>query len=310
MAVKCTKCWDTHMVEDEYLGIQVECDCVRQRIAEESKKASEDKALAFILKQKENNKANIEIAKSNGIIPECRLNDVLDMDILLERKIEQYGNNIARFEEYSRVLSTIYVETKMGNRIDRSYLIGAPKGLSKTTFVYSCIKNLMDNGKKVVPYVTLSEAFVLYNNHVRRMNSAKYLCAPNKSNKYDAAGMDYSIEYEEEVVKELKGFTWRDFLECDVLFINLSSPLAKLPEIDTLMLLLDCRGRSFKPTIVMTSLGPTNYYYGNYIGNTFFNEYIDKTSGKYPSYGRLKHVSCFNMTEEFKKKQENRVDVV
>ena len=187
---------------------------------------------------------------------------------------------------------------KHGISLERSNLIGSPKGMSKTTFANTCIKELVQSGKKAVPYTALADLALLYLNHIKNVTSARYvgLNSLYTSVKYNTNKEDESSENEEEtleVAEYLKEFKWSDFLSAEVLFVELTSPHTAALEVDLLRLLLSSRAKVNKPTICTINIAPASYAYGNHLATSFFNEYIDRTSSNYRNYGSLKHVSCF-----------------
>lgn len=283
---------DTGEYEDDFFGIKVACECkLKLRNQENIEKERLQKVLS---ESKGSLVTGGEMAASNSVIPIDRMEDNFNFDMVNDYILEQYtkkGYNLGNYINYESCVATILTSIRTGVKLEKSYLLGAPKGFGKTTLINTCLKYLIQQDKKVVPYVSLSELGVLYSNHLRKINSSKYL---HMSAVYREGNTEQDLDEDtEDVVSLISNFKWYDFLECEALFIGMTSPQSCTLECDILRVILEYRGKLMKPTVCTINESIGSYTANNYAGQLFFTNYIDQTSLARRSYSRLKHISCY-----------------
>lgn len=245
----CLRCRHTGWVV--VFGKETPCSC------QMAAKASKDKAKA------KPTKINVQAALESseravleGVIPKNRAKDEFDSE-LAQIKIETLAQASSAMgcpnkDEYLRTLNNILVAVTNGT-LDRSYILGAPIGCSKTTFVMTCLKRLVNANKKCVPYLSLTE-----------------LASIQKESLKAIGGRQPSGSGEKPLAAEK--FHWKDFLEADVLFTYLTNYEAAVTELSILKSLLYQRGISGKPTIVMTSSSVRLYESNDMLKSMFWSD--------------------------------------
>ena len=186
-----------------------------------------------------------DVAVANNVIPKWRKDDSFDVDVARQRIMENAKNSSAlqatNVDGYLNTLVGI-LNAISTNSLDRSYVIGAPAGCSKTTFVVTALKRLSNAGKRVVPYMSLTELAELHRNHVA------YLVDKTKREQEKfSGGVDIS------------NVSWKQVLEADVLFTYLTDYDAAQAELSVLKTILTARGLYNRPTIVMTTNSVAGY---------------------------------------------------
>lgn len=281
----CSKCHGKGYLLEPVLGLKVKCDCVDRY---KELKSSKEGTVHGVIKVK--GTALLTECMELGLIPRRRINDLLGFREMGDRigalcKENGESINLYDYEIYKTAIKNVLSCFVVNKELDYSILFSAPNGFGKTTFVYSCLKLLVLNGKKVVPFVSLFELAQkrldymtdttwrkgddYYTDTERKMMAnASY----NGRVKYNKKLKSEQIELEEEVIEEPKKFidmtdaekdiyiqnikdkkyTYKDYLDADVLFCQLSVAEQSYIEISTLKSIMDYRGLHCKPTIIIT----------------------------------------------------------
>ena len=195
---------------------------------------------------------------------------------------ESQGVKVRNFGAYADGLENILTSIAYG-KLNRSYIIGAPNGYGKETMVYTAMKLLLAQKKKVVPYKSLVEL----------------------------AGI--KADYEQNLLRQFRGggtkqskqerFTWTDYLEADVLFTYLSAVSSKELESDVLYSILSIRAKNGLPTIVMVSFSLDAYVKDPKLRKYYWDDMLAyKVKEGESSLDRLIHISCYKLykTDDFK----------
>ena len=282
----CDKCNHTGIIIDPETGISMQCECLIERIQKLKEQLNRTHAPKYTLSNDESSRKLIE-----AIIPFHRRDDEYNSDITEQKILEIIKARNARTTNsvmYKNLLDKLLSDISLG-LLDNSYIIGAPNGFSKTTFVYTCLKRLIAQGKKVVPYKSLAELAQI------KLDYEKLVL---EQFKYGTKSKKSSLE-----------FTWRDYLEADVLFTYLSSVSSAELESAVLSSIMQIRGQNGKPTIVMTSTTLKIYTNNPDLNNYYWADMLDYTSNKTDkkrnvSMDRLIHYSCYIIpTLDLKAKQ-------
>ena len=234
-----------------------------------------------------------------AIVPKAYEFAEFNEDTIKENIKKQYDKmkglyKIYNMQKYTQICLGILSAVRMGKLPNRSYLIGAPNGFGKASFVNECLITLRAQGFRVVPYVSLWELAQI------RVDSEQKLMKPYmKVKDSDGTGFtnpnvykkeDY-MRYPEIIVNR---FSYSQYINADCLFVYLSDPVSKDVESHTLYQLLNIRGAKGLPTIVMigTSIDV-------YLKDSFLKEYIWNEIMEYQrvenSYDRLYHISCYRV---------------
>lgn len=279
----CSKCRGKGYLLEPVLDLKIKCDCVDRY---KELKSSKEGTVHGIMKVK--GTALLTECMELGLIPRRRINDLLGFREMGDRigalcKENGESINLYDYEIYKTAIKNVLSCFVVDKELDYSILFSAPNGFGKTTFVYSCLKLLVLNGKKVVPFVSLFELAQkrldymtdttwrkgddYYTDTERKMMAnASY----NGRIQYNKKLKSEQVEEEEIVepkkfidmtdtekdiyiqgIKE-KNYTYKDYLDSDVLFCQLSVAEQSYIEISTLKSIMDYRGLHCKPTIIIT----------------------------------------------------------
>lgn len=264
----CEKCNYTGYITDSLTGLKVKCSCgLTGSIYNNSKKREE---VETAIKVKITNSDTLK-----RIIPEQRLNDEFSADTSAEnvREIALFqGCEIVNFDKYIDTLNNILTAVS-SHKLDRSYLIGSPNGFGKSTFVYTALKRLIARGKKVVPYISLSEIAKL------KIEEDDYCLYRLRNSK----NKEVTVHSE---------FKWSDFINADVLFTYLSAVESKEIESAILFNLLQLREKKGKPTVVFISTSLNPYTSDNRLRQYYWNEMLEYLPNKH-RLDRLVHISTY-----------------
>ena len=230
-----------------------------------------------------------------SLIPESYKNSKFDIDRVRENLVKQHRKDggiykIRKFSDYSKICYSILSAIRCRELPDKSYVIGAPNGFGKTSFVCESIMTALAVGFTTAPYVSLIELAQI------KKETEKVLLKP--FNKYsDGISMyelpnDVPVGYQKNPEIVIGRYSYSEYINAEILFVSLSGRISKEVESHTLQQLISIRGQKGLPTIVMmsTSLDP-------YINDKKLKEYIwdeiltyDESPG---IYDRLYHVSCY-----------------
>ena len=240
-----------------------------------------------------------ETAVSMGLIPLAYKDAEFDEQHIKDNIVEQVNNSrrkfkVRQFSTYIETLNGIITQLRTRNIPSRSYIIGAPNGFGKTSFVNSCIKILVNNDWQAAPYVSLYELAEL------RAETEKQLINGVKIGKIaKEEGDSYYYKDRSTCVKmprTITGrFSWSEYMSAEVLFCFFSSLDSKAIESSTLKCILDIRSAKGLPTIafISTSLDP---YKADYNLREYIWDEILTTKKEVNCYDRVYHVSCYKVS--------------
>lgn len=265
-------------------------------VPETKVKRQEHKALMGRITEADRNQAVFE-----KLVPEAYRNSSFDVEHIKSNISEAYTRGgkvyrVYRFKDYEGICNSILTTLRLGKVPDRSYLIGAPNGFGKTSFVMESLITLRKAGKIVAPYITLTElAQLRADDEHRLMNSFKKFSTDTRDgNTYYVENND-SQEYLKRPQIVINGYSFNEYMNAQCLFVCFSSILSKEVESQMLYQILGIRGAKGLPTIAMisTSLEP-------YEKDRFLKEYVwdeIKNYNNSQSYDRVIHISCYKRKE-------------
>jgi len=223
-----------------------------------------------------------------GLIPEAYKDAEFDEELVKENLINQYKNTVRkvkviRFKDYVETIKSILSSLRSGVRLDKSYLIGAPNGFGKMSFVATAIKIMHSRGWKAVPYVPLSEL-------------AEMLATIDK--KFIARKFGREIISETTNDYNMIKYTWNDYMNADVLFCFFSSIDSKVTESYTLKSIVDIRSSKGLPTIALISTSLDFYKNDDILREHVWDEILAYKE-EYASLDRLLYVATFKKQVDF-----------
>ena len=262
-------------------------------------------------------KVTREACVKAAIIPEAYINTEFDREKVIENHIEQSKNtrrhDMANFKEYMETVCDILNSIRRGEKIQGSYVIGAPNGLGKTSFVHTALMLMYQKRMRVVPYISLSEIAELKVENEKRLARGLEMKLSNRSysenltylndagdpDKSSYIDMSYYTDVEDKNYYKkptvITGqYSYSEYLNTDILFCFLTEPSSKEVESYTLKSILEIRAAKGLPTIVMVSTSLNPYKNHNVIGPLIWQEILSYSKNK-KSFDRLEHISCFRL---------------
>lgn len=240
--------------------------------------------------------ADRDQAVREGIIPKSYRDATFDLEKINTNLKIQYSKlgkwyGVYELEKYVQICQELLSAFRMKRLPQRSYIIGAPNGYGKTSFVIESLITLRKQGYFVVPYISLWElAQIRVENEVRIFQKIGKYKIENGETVLTTQNADELIS---KVPKVLTGrYSFSEYINADCLFVYFSELTSK--EIESYMLkqLLEIRGAKGLPTIVMISSALTAYTSDRNLKQYVWDEIIDfSDEGK--SLDRVYHISCY-----------------
>ena len=257
-----------------------------------------------------------DLAVRTKLIPENYRNVRFDENKIRENLREQNKRSarmykIYRFKQYISICSEILTALRQGVLPKRSYIIGAPNGFGKSSFVNEALIIMKQYDWICAPYISLSELAIL------RAAEEQRLMRP-----FDARlkQMRYNIDTEEfikqngfpeynyrnpkepiDLVKVptviTNNYSWSEYINAKCLFVHFTDVISKDLESHMLYQLLSIRGAKGLTTIAMisTSLDP---YVNDYTLKELVWDEIKSTKDEADSYDRVTHISCYKKRKD------------
>lgn len=237
-----------------------------------------------------------EQAVIESIVPRVYKNSRFDTEKIKDNLIEQNKRNkglykIFKFPDYIETCNGILSAIRMKKLPNKSYLIGAPNGFGKSSFVFECLITLRRQGFKVVPYISLLElANLRVENEKRLMNPYSKYKEENGNYYYTEPNKQISYLKEPEIITGR--YSYSEYINADCLFVSFTDVMNKDIESHTLYQLLNIRGPKGLPTIAMISTSLEPYLNDLKLKEQVWDE-IKAYSEKDNCYDRVYHVSCY-----------------
>lgn len=246
--------------------------------------------------------SNRELAVNQCLIPKSYKYAEFNIERIKANIREQFNTSkglykVLRFNEYTELCYNILSTVRMKKLPERSYIIGAPNGFGKTSFVTECLITLNKQGYNVVPYISLWELAQLRIDNEHRMMKPfrKFKLEEDESEK-----LVYNTEpnkfpgYMREPEVVTGHYSYSQYINADCLFVHLTDASSKDLESHALYQLLNIRGVKGLPTIVMTGQSLDIYIKDTALRELVWDEIL--TKNKESSYfDRLYHVSTYKV---------------
>lgn len=252
-----------------------------------------------------------------ALIPEAYINTEFDVLKVRDNYRDQSTNTrkheMIHFDEYIETTCDILNSIRRGEKIQGSYIIGAPNGLGKTSFVHTALMLMYQRRMRVVPYISLSEIAELKVENEKRLarglemklsdrvyqENITYLNDKGDPNRSRHVEMSYYVDIEDNNYYKkptvITGqYSYSEYLNADILFCFLTEPSSKEIESYTLKSILEIRSAKGLPTVVMVSTSLNPYKNHNVLGPLVWQEILSYNSNK-KSFDRLEHISCFRL---------------
>lgn len=278
------------------LGIRVKTeDEIKEEMGDTSEDTNAIKPPIFNVKG-----GTKEMAVHLGLIPAAYKEVEFDVQHIKENIVAQAVAmkrkfKVANFKRYVETLNGIISSIRTGNVPNCSYLIGAPNGFGKTSFVTTCLKLMLQREWRAAPYISLSELAEIRADNERRLIKGTELVSKKAYNEPEA---ESTFVYKDptECIKMpqvITGrFSWSEYMNSQILFCFFSSIDSKVIESNTLKAILEIRSAKGLPTIafISTSLNPykLDYNLKEYVWDEILAYKEDKNC-----FDRVYHVSCY-----------------
>lgn len=178
----------------------------------------------------------------------------------------------------------------------KSFIIGAPNGFGKTSFVNECLMTMVKNNMVAVPFVSLMELAEIRTAEERRLLSPYTVRHSNATQ--DDNGYYYTDVKEPDIVKlpeEITGYySWSEYMNTPCLFCQLSDVASRNIESRVLYQILRIRGSKGLPTIVMISTSLEPYKRDQALREQVWEEILNYSGTEF-RYDTLQHISTFRV---------------
>lgn len=259
---------------------------------------------SFMLRQSDR-----DIAVKRRLVPENYRDAKFDENKVRNNLITQHkkSNRIYRifgFDKYMSVCNEILSSIRVNKLPRRSWIIGAPNGFGKTSFVNECIITMFKNNWITVPYISLSElAEIRVAEEQRLMRPFSDRLTQGIYNaeidRYLTEQENYNYKHGIEPVDLIKkpniitsSYSWSEYINAKCLFVHFSSILSKDLESNVLYQLLSIRGAKGLPTIVMVSTSLQPYLNDISLREIIWDEILDNNEDD-NSFDRVAHISTY-----------------
>lgn len=279
---KCNKCKDTKKVINDF-GVEVDCDCV---LMEELGISLDSKITKPVYSVSEKDK---QVALTKRLIPENRIEDDFNLEIARQnilRMNKKRAFKVHGFDAYCNVLTSILNSIRAKEKLDCSYLIGAPNGFGKTTFVTTCLKIMSKLNMQVVPFISLMELAELLKRHRERLSQISIRV--NKS-------LGDTEVIEDKTPNEVcwYSYDWTEYITADILFVYFSSVDNRVIESKMLQTILKLRGTKGLPTVAFIESSIDLYTKDEKLYEYIWDDILAYKSIKNSSYDRVVHISTY-----------------
>lgn len=282
---------NTESLKDTHDKLNIEAESNDMTINKQTQRSDNQEALFYGLSNADRDQAVYE-----RVVPAAYRDACFDEDKIKNNIKAQYQKTgglykVYRFNDYTDICKQILSTIRMKRLPERSYIIGAPNGFGKTSFVNECLITLRRQGYKVAPYISLWELAQL------RVDNEHRIMDPYK--RFKKEGSDVVYKDPNTVQGYMKvptiittGYSYSEYINADCLFVSFTDVISKDIESHTLYQLLAIRGAKGLPTIVMISTSLEPYENDRALKELVWDEIKDYDENK-RSYDRVYHISCF-----------------
>jgi hypothetical protein len=304
-------------VDNAFDELGIKTDTSNQKVADE---ASKDESLRVIVTSTNDRPAqklvvrltddDRDLAVRTNLIPSAYRNVSFDVDRIRENLKVQYKRFngtyvIKKLSDYTTTCTEILSAIRMHQLPRRSYLIGAPNGFGKSSFVYESLITLQKQGFKVAPYISLWElAQIRVENEQRLMNP--YRKFKDESTGYEYTEPNRTVGYMKKPEIVTGRYSYSEYINADCLFVSFTDVISKDIESHTLYQLLSIRGAKGLPTIVTMSTSLEPYEVDRNLREQVWDEIKAEKEDK-GLYDRVYHVSCYKQRLNMKLEEKDEV---
>lgn len=281
----------TEKISETHSKIGEEVQGTDIKVNEQRNNVTESQSLFCCITAKDRDQAVYE-----KIIPQGYKDAYFDIDKIKRNIRAQYIKTgklykVYKFDEYANVCQEILSTIRMGMLPQRSYLIGAPNGFGKSSFVNECLITLRKRGYRTAPYISLWELAQI------RVDNEHRIMEPYRKFKKEGENVIYSdpntvVGYVKVPTIVTTGFSYSEYINADCLFVSLTDVISKDIESHTLYQLLAIRGAKGLPTIVTMSTSLDCYENDKSLKELVWDE-IKNYDDSIICYDRVLHVSCY-----------------
>lgn len=300
----------TESVAETYDKLKTEADSADMNINEKRQRFEQSQKLFYGLSNSDREEAVKEF-----IVPRTYINASFDVEKIKNNIRAQYKKSsiykVYKFSDYTNICEEILSTVRMKQLPKCSYLIGAPNGFGKTSFVNECLITLRAQGYKVAPYISLWElAQIRVDNEQRIMSPyTRFKEVPGEDGEYSR----YSYTEARTVIAPysknpeiISGrYSYSEYINADCLFVSFTDVISKEIESHTLYQLLSIRALKGLPTIVMISTSLDPYENDAVLREQVWNE-IRCYKETENCYDKLYHISCYRMKKTIDSGLDNK----
>lgn len=262
-------------------GIKVTCSCkLRKDLG--IKDEIQSQAPVYTV-----DKLSAESCTSKGLVPQSRINDTFDIAKIKANITKMYQRSpfvLYKFQDYCNILGKINVSISTRTPLGASYIIGAPNGFGKTSFVNSCIMLMDKQDMKCAPYISLMEIAALRYKEQKKLLGARFF----SKDELDAL----KIADREPTDFGARNYSFTDYVNSDILFTYMSS--LDCAELESKMLkdIVIMRDTKGLPTIVFMSTSMQRYVQSEKLNDYVWKEILAYKED-YVGYDRIIHISTY-----------------
>lgn len=210
----------------------------------------------------------------------------------MKRKHNMYS--VEKFYKYEETCYGILSQLRTGSLPDRSWLIGAPNGFGKTTFVNECILTMEEKGMRTVPYISLLGLAEIRKAEEKRLTGNSYRRMVDRDMSEDSAYIEINGTYHKMPIDITGRYSWSEYMDAECLFCFLTDISSKEVESHILYQTLAIRAAKGLPTIVMISTSIEPYLNRRELKEQVWDEILGIENLRY-GYDLLTHVSCYKI---------------
>jgi len=270
-------------------------DSIKRNANEDGVKI-QGKELSIIQKTIAIKESNRGAAVTEGLVPKAQKNAKFEEEKVIDNIKELYERTGGLYltynlDKYIGICNSILMTLRAKRLPNRSYLIGAPKGFEKTSFVNECLITMRSAGFSAAPYISLWELAQI------RVGNEQKIIRPRGSYSVDDSNVYIEdLEISKEITKKPKIVTglysYSEYINSDCLFVHFTDLVSKDIESHALYQLLSIRGAKCLPTIVLMSTSLKPYLNDEVLRDQVWNDImIGRQTDN--CYARLYHISCY-----------------
>jgi hypothetical protein len=282
----------TESLDDTHEKLNAEAETADMHINEIRQIVNESEKLAYGLSKEDRYQAVAEF-----IVPKAYQEAEFNVEKIKDNIRAQYLRSslykTEKFPKYIKICDEILSSIRMKQLPKCSYIIGAPNGFGKSSFVNECLITLRHMGYKCVPYISLWEiAQIKVDNEQRIMQPYRKFKEEGGNVYYTEANSPTGYFKKPEVITGR--FSYSEYINADCLFVSFTDVMSKEIESHALYQLLSIRGAKGLPTIAMISTSLEPYENDRVLKEQVWDE-IRAYKEVENCYDKVYHVSCYKV---------------